>query len=215
MCLCVRLWTYVHACAHVCTCICVCVYTHVCGMYMNVYVEARGWCQMISLAIIQFAFGDRVSHWTSELWGVKPVKFQNAGRSVYWEVAWRYSGYSGGQWLHLPAWASPFHIVTCQANALAGVLMPPWPKGSGWAQLHYSPLILFRAGLWNRSCQSGEPRMPILFYMYFRFIILFYTPACFAYMCVCAQHVCLMPVEVKKECQIPWNGSHRWLWISM
>lgn len=37
----------------------------------------------------------------------------------------------------------------------------------------------------------------------------------FASVHVCAPHACLMSLEVRRECQIPWNQSYRQLWMSM
>lgn len=42
----------------------------------------------------------------------------------------------------------------------------------------------------------------------------FYMSECFAWMCVWALHVCLVPMEVRRGYQIPWNWSYRYLWTT-
>lgn len=42
-----------------------------------------------------------------------------------------------------------------------------------------------------------------------------YVYECFACTHVCISHACLVSVELRREHQIPWNCTYRWLWVTM
>lgn len=54
----------------------------------------------------------------------------------------------------------------------------------------------------------GQGMFQILFICLFTYMVYGFLPC----MSVCVPIVCLMPMEVRKGCQIPWSWSHRWLW---
>ena len=165
---------------------------------------------MFSVVIIHFGFGDRSltepsSCGKSSQWNSKAMEGRRTERER-WATRLplcRCNGHLDGQWSYLPVRASLFHIVTPQ-NTPTGVLKSPRWKGSVWAQLHYS-----------HPLKGRFMKMHLLeFWVMNDLFILCHALMCFAYMYVCAQPVCLMPVEVQRKCQVPWNWSYRWPWIT-
>lgn len=133
-------------------------------------------------------------------------RFSKEDHSVPWP--------SGAQSLHLPtnclweAWSVTLLISGSQTNLIPlhllllhlhlSNLFPAWP----WTTF------------WFRESQLPSPRTQLtvfLLYSFLDFILLLYVCECFICMRVYAPHVCLVPAEARRECQIHGHWSYRQL----
>jgi hypothetical protein len=58
---------------------------------------------------------------------------------------------------------------------------------------------------------KAENKLSFSDYNIFKILLSFCAYGCFAYLCDCAPHACLAPVEGRRRHQISWAWSHVWL----
>ena len=79
-------------------------------------------------------------------------------------------------------------------------LLPLWVPGPTWP------------GLLNHLMVQNICHRYFINFLQLLFMHMSVLPAC---MSVHHMQACLLPAEVGRGCQIPWNWSYRWLWSSM
>lgn len=68
---------------------------------------------------------------------------------------------------------------------------------------------------WSRSKSRRQEGKEYSLFKFFRHTLLFYEYECFAYIYVSIPHASLVPMELRRTCQIYWDQSYRWLGVAM
>ena len=93
--------------------------------------------------------------------------------------------------------------------------------GGGWL---FSGALSFILWFAFSNHQLWPPVLPtVLFCFVFFFLLVLgvgafkklYMYSCFAWTYVCVPHECLVPTEVRRGLQIPWNWSYGWVWATV